>query len=190
MRHSDKLWVVLILAVVALSGAGTAQSGCPGCFQATALSDISGPTLYHGFTGGLYGGWSNQLTPTQSSRVQTAVSSIHPIKPDGSSCTTGAPSQPCKILMLTIGMSIGKFEWSSSVGNAYGNFISPQNADQYSVLWRLGEAVDQPTLDPPYFNPYFYVVVGNINGHFAASWINDNPNGTLPGDYHRCSTMP
>jgi hypothetical protein len=144
MRHSDKLWVVLILAVVALSGAGTAQSGCPGCFQATALSDISGPTLYHGFTGGLYGGWSNQLTPTQLSRVQHAASLIQPINPDGSTCTTGTPSQPCKILMLTIGMSIGKFEWSSAVGDAYGNFISPQNADQYSVIWRLGEAANQP----------------------------------------------
>jgi hypothetical protein len=184
-------WVLLLLSFISWNSAFGQQCSCnpagfcnpAGCFQQPALSDIQTP--YFGFKGGLYGNYSNQPTATQLARLQTAVNSIHPLNQGGNSCTGGQPSNPCKILMLTEGMSIGKFEWLSAAGNGWNDFTSPQIADLYSVIWRLGEAKEQssqPT-SPPFINSYFYAVVGNMNGHFAASWVNDNPNNTLPGDY-------
>jgi hypothetical protein len=176
---------IFLLALVLISWKPALAQGCnpAGCFTQTALTDITSP--YHGFLGGLYGGYSNSPTPTQLTRLQAAVSSLHSIDTTGSSCTGGPASNPCKILMLTTGMSIGKFEWLATPAYGYGNFTSPQIADVYSVIWRLGEAKEQtpPPLNPPYINPYFYAVVGNMNGHFAASWANDDMNSIWPGNY-------
>jgi hypothetical protein len=179
------LWLLAVVFPV-ISQAQTCP-GDPGCFYQTALSDIPSQTYYNGFTGGLYGNWTNSPTPTQLARLTSAVGRIQALDSNGNACTTGTNSNPCKIAMLTMGMSIGKFEWSGALGGDTGQFISPQNADIYSVLWWMGEATNQmqqPMLNPPpVLNPYFDAVVGNMNGHFAASWVNDNMNGTFPGNY-------
>lgn len=176
---------LFLLALLLLSWKPALAQFCnpAGCFTQTALTDITAP--YHGFLGGLYGNYRNSPTATQLARLQMAVSNIQPIDTTAHGCTGGTASNPCKILMLTTGMSIGKFEWLATPGYGLGNFTSPQIADVYSVLWRLGEAKEQTQLppNPPNINPYFYAVVGNMNGHYAASWVNDDMNNMWPGNY-------
>lgn len=177
---------LFLLALLLFSGNAALAQGCnpAGCFQQQALSDITSGT-YHGFKGGLYGNYSNSPTASQLVRLQNAVSNLHPIDKTGTTCSGGPASNPCKILMLTTGMSIGKFEWLATPAYGYGNFTSPQIADVYSVVWRLGEAKEQMMAPPasPHINPFFYAVVGNMNGHFAASWANDDMNSVWPGNY-------
>jgi hypothetical protein len=189
------LWSLFLLLTVVSSRAQTFCNG-PGCFHQPALSDIPNGTYYQTiFTGGLYGNWSNIPTIAQAARIQHAASLIQPLGTNGSACTVGTNSSPCKILLLTLGMSIGKFEWSGALEGESGDFISPQNSDIYSVLWWLQEGKNQGQQPPPpaaNLNSYFYALVGNMNGHFAASWINDNSNGTYqggtyPGNYSQIS---